>query len=896
MKTLNLKALSESLGYFWFQRAFVQELGWTAPVRPRSLRFKAAVLQPIAQLVDLMVFEASPTADELPSLSQRVAIHWRVATRNPSHLIIYVDKVRRRSLFSSYRDWGTSRPAFHNAHFFARGQGGPLMRQLAALLVMLGEKGDQGYTAVSTMTSRLQEIMSRKAVTRQFLRACSQAHLLLTNSLNGAATQDAARLAANLLLRLLVMRFLTSNGPPVLNLVPRLQMLDSSGMPPLPDPFPFADDAPGKALACFAPFTFRLNVEPTGAANEVDLTVLQSYLERVINERDLAGAITAPEVLTSLAEETLSRCVAERYARDSGIPRADSLGDLLWALDHAQCKRMMEEILPRITVIDPSCGSGSLLLSAYDTLLEIYESVACGLDPDAFDYMLIGERELERRLAEQIVARHLFGVDTDPWAIVISRLQLTLRLRAVASEATITSPPALDLHLRVGDAIGTSNGGGGPVGPPWDSDLAQVLQSGGFAVVLNHPPWSSVRHKDKHIAKQIDLPERFVRRSMELLRNDGYGALVLPASLFQNDRTMALRAALLSQTHVEVLLVLTNLGFLLTGVHQSFRFCLLLYKKGDSTRVLQMAFPHAGAADPQPLNLASVLHDPGAQISLPVELLYRMSPKALRIPELLDQSEVEIVAQLARFSRLTEEFPTLRWYYETHRLDTADRIQIASEPGLLPVYEGAMIQQFEAQVRPARRRGPAPEGKDSGYYRIAVRATARATDSRTLFATVLPSASIATDSLLIGSGLHGRTLCYLVALLNSFVLDFFLRRTLWDSSRITMALFQDLPIVPFAESDPLCCAITQRSARLLCQGPEFAQLARDSGLDSFSAGAIAPVRRAKLKAELDGIIAHSYQIEEEAFVHLLSTFPGIPSATLVAAHNAWRDADQGRLQ
>ncbi len=47
--------------------------------------------------------------------------------------------------------------------------------------------------------------------------------------------------------------------------------------------------------------------------------------------------------------------------------------------------------------------------------------------------------------------------------------------------------------------------------------------------------------------------------------------------------------------------------------------------------------------------------------------------------------------------------------------------------------------------------------------------------------------------------------------------------------------------------------------------------------------------RAKLRAELDGIIAHLYGLTEAEFVHILSTFPLVPEATKQAALNAYRE-------
>ena len=56
------------------------------------------------------------------------------------------------------------------------------------------------------------------------------------------------------------------------------------------------------------------------------------------------------------------------------------------------------------------------------------------------------------------------------------------------------------------------------------------------------------------------------------------------------------------------------------------------------------------------------------------------------------------------------------------------------------------------------------------------------------------------------------------------------------------------------------------------------------------------VQRAKLRAELDGLIAHLYGLTESEFAHILTTFPLVPDPAKLAAQNAYRDAERGLLR
>src|SRR5260370_42513653 len=68
----------------------------------------------------------------------------------------------------------------------------------------------------------------------------------------------------------------------------------------------------------------------------------------------------------------------------------------------------------------------------------------------------------------------------------------------------------------------------------------------------------------------------------------------------------------------------------------------------------------------------------------------------------------------------------------------------------------------------------------------------------------------------------------------------------------------------------------------------FDALAREVGFNGYKDGATKPGERARLRAELDGIIAHLYGLTEEEFTHILSTFPLVEQSAKDAALDAYR--------
>jgi hypothetical protein len=62
------------------------------------------------------------------------------------------------------------------------------------------------------------------------------------------------------------------------------------------------------------------------------------------------------------------------------------------------------------------------------------------------------------------------------------------------------------------------------------------------------------------------------------------------------------------------------------------------------------------------------------------------------------------------------------------------------------------------------------------------------------------------------------------------------------------------------------------------------------------AGLTNAVERGRLRAELDGLIAHLYGLTEEEFAYILTTFPLVADPVKIAAQNAYRDVERGLIK
>ena len=140
----------------------------------------------------------------------------------------------------------------------------------------------------------------------------------------------------------------------------------------------------------------------------------------------------------------------QHEAEASGTARkalADPNAYDLAALNEPQRKALIrfweawQEVLKRLRILDPACGSGAFLIEAFDQLHALYEISNARLEE------LRGHRTLFD-LDRQILQHNLYGVDLNAEAIQIC--QLSLWIKTAAHGKVLTS---LDHTIREGNSV-----------------------------------------------------------------------------------------------------------------------------------------------------------------------------------------------------------------------------------------------------------------------------------------------------------------------------------------------------------------------------------------------------------------------------------------------------------
>jgi len=410
----------------------------------------------------------------------------------------------------------------------------------------------------------------------------------------------------------------------------------------------------------------------------------------------------------------------------------------------------------------------------------------------------------------------------------------------------------------------------------------------------------------RKVGSDINLYKLFTEQSYKLLRDGGLCGIVLPSGIYSDLGTKQLRELLFDHTHVTGLFSFENRKGIFEGVDSRFKFVVLTFRKGGTTKKFPAAFMRHHVQDLE--------HFPNSEsVMIDIDMIKRLSPDSLSVTEFQNEMDVQIAEKMLKFPMIGEEVPdtwNVKLSSEFHMTNDSHLFYQSPAPGRLPLFEGKMIWHFTAEYAKPRYWVDETAGRKDvvgarsndihqviNYqkYRFAYRSITGNTNERTMVCTILPRNVFyghSLNSVKRGSEyFNNHEMLYFTAVMSSFVIDFSLRQSV--GTQLTMFYVYQTPVPRLCKGDQFFDAIVERAARLICTTPEFDDLAREVGLGSHKEGVTNPVERARLRAELDGIIAHIYGLSEAEFVHILNTFPLVGAPVKVAAQNAYRDVEKG---
>ena len=248
----------------------------------------------------------------------------------------------------------------------------------------------------------------------------------------------------------------------------------------------------------------------------------------------------------------------------------------------------------KIRVLDPACGSGSFLLGAYQHLLDWHqewytkhdpEKHAKGRSPKVYQGPG-GEWRLTTAEKKRILLNNIYGVDIDTQAVEVTKLSLLLKVLEGENAETLGKTYRL-FHERALPDLGENiKCGNSLIGPDfyegqqlsllddeeryrinafdWDSEFPEIMQAGGFDVVIGNPPYISYYSRES--LKPMPTIETylthrfsdcvggrkntflfFLCQSLCIRSQRGYTAMIVPDTLTNNDSYELTRRTLIKE-------------------------------------------------------------------------------------------------------------------------------------------------------------------------------------------------------------------------------------------------------------------------------------------------------------------------------------------------------------
>lgn len=181
----------------------------------------------------------------------------------------------------------------------------------------------------------------------------------------------------------------------------------------------------------------------------------------------------------------------------------------------------------------------------------------------------------------------------------------------------------------------------------------------------------------------------FVEKNLHLLAKNATLNYVLPSALMLEEGSLSLRKEILEHKRLNFFYSFENREGIFNDVHRSYKFALMQVQstQADSTHKIKTMFYKT--------NIDSV-YDTNNIIETSLEEIATLSPSQLALQEVRDKKDLEILAKCyARFKPLSLEWLDFR--RELDMTNDKDLFIESFSDDLLPLYEGKMIHQFNAE-------------------------------------------------------------------------------------------------------------------------------------------------------------------------------------------------------
>ena len=284
-------------------------------------------------------------------------------------------------------------------------------------------------------------------------------------------------------------------------------------------------------------FASEVSVNILGHIFENSISDIEELKEDNTEQRKKDGVFYTPEYIT----DYICRNTIIPYLSLSGD--SNSVPELISEYESANLLDELDNKLKNIKIIDPACGSGSMLNKSVDILFEIHEALhdsKYANDPSLNPYI----DSLESR--KQIISNNIYGVDLNEESVEITKLSLFLKLATGAGVKQGFKLPNLDKNIKCGNSLIDDENIVGNKAFNWKTNFYDEFNEGGFDIVVGNPPYVRADYQDDEYQEQRkflkesenyetlyekwDLYVAFIEKGLKILKKGGYLSYIISNS------------------------------------------------------------------------------------------------------------------------------------------------------------------------------------------------------------------------------------------------------------------------------------------------------------------------------------------------------------------------------